>query len=213
MLCQVLVESGVDHVVVTGDITNKGRDQEMASFQETFAPLLRQGRMTVVPGNHDRLGEDSGRALMKGRRVAVEEHPGLYLVLVDSTAEHNRSYWACHGELTRRMLDEIDAALDGAPERFAGGGADASPPGRAPGRDLAGADERAAAAPYSNELELGRELLERVRGRCDLVLHGHRHVPREFHLFADSGRPLAPLQRRSSSELGRMRVFTHELGR
>ena len=27
--------------VVTG-ITNKGRDQEMASFQETFAPLLRQ---------------------------------------------------------------------------------------------------------------------------------------------------------------------------
>ena len=116
-LCQVLVESGVDHLVVTGDITNKGRDQEMAAFQEAFAPLLRQGRMTLVPGNHDRLGEDSGRALMKGRRVTVEEHPGLYLVLVDSTAEHNRSYWACHGELTQRMLDEVDAALDGAPER------------------------------------------------------------------------------------------------
>ena len=103
-LCQALIESTIEHVVVTGDITNKGRDVEMSLFLEVFAPLLRQGRLTVVPGNHDRIGDDAGRALMKGRRVAVEEHPGLYLVLVDSTAEHNRSYWACHGELTRRML-------------------------------------------------------------------------------------------------------------
>ena len=116
-LCQSVMESSIDHVVVTGDITHRGRDIEMASFLQVFDPLLRQGRMTVVPGNHDRVGDDAGRTLMKGRRVAVEEHGGLYLVLVDSTAEHNRSYWACHGELTRRMLDEVDAALDAAPER------------------------------------------------------------------------------------------------
>ena len=116
-LCQVLIESTIGHVVVTGDITNKGRDVEMSLFLDVFAPLFRQGRLTVVPGNHDRIGDDAGRALMKGRRVAVEEHPGLYLVLVDSTAEHDRGYWACHGELTRRMLDEVDAALDAAPEQ------------------------------------------------------------------------------------------------
>jgi 3',5'-cyclic AMP phosphodiesterase CpdA len=212
-LCQVLVESAVDHVVVTGDITNKGRDQEMAAFQEAFAPLLRQGRMTVVPGNHDRLGEDAGRALMKGRRVAVEEHPGLYLVLVDSTAEHNRSYWACHGELTGRMLDEVDAALDGAPERSLVAVLMHHHLVALPVETWLERMSERLRFPYANELDLGRELLERVRGRCDLVLHGHRHVPREFHLFADTARPLALYNAGSSAELGRMRVFTHEEGK
>lgn len=212
-LCRVLADSTVDHVVVTGDITNKGRDQEMASFREAFAPLLRQGRMTLVPGNHDRVGEDAGRALMKGRRVTVEEHPGLYLVLVDSTAEHNRSYWACHGELTRRMLDEVDAALDGAPERSVVAVLMHHHLIALPVETWLERMSERLRLPYSNELELGRELLERVRGRCDLVLHGHRHVPREFHLFADTARPLSLYNAGSSSELGRVRVFAHEAGK
>ena len=39
--------------------------------------------------------------------------------------------------------------------------------------------------PHAAELALGAELVSRVQGRCDLILHGHRHVPREF----DLGRP------------------------
>ena len=31
-LCQALIESTIDRVVVTGDITNKGRDVEMSLF-------------------------------------------------------------------------------------------------------------------------------------------------------------------------------------
>jgi 3',5'-cyclic AMP phosphodiesterase CpdA len=68
-LCQAMIDSAIDQVVVTGDITHRGRDVEMASFGEVFAPLLRQGRLTVVPGNHDRIGEDAGRSLMRGRRA------------------------------------------------------------------------------------------------------------------------------------------------
>lgn len=211
-LCQALIESAIDHVVVTGDITNKGRDVEMSLFLDVFAPLLRQGRLTVVPGNHDRVGDDAGRELMKGRRVAVEEHPGLYLVLVDSTAEHNRSYWACHGELTRRMLDEVDAALDAAPERAVVAVLMHHHLVALPVESWLERVSERLRLPYSNELQLGRELLERVKGRCDLVLHGHRHVPREFHLFTDTPRPLALYNAGSSTELGRLRVFTHQGG-
>ena len=211
-LCQALIESTIDHVVVTGDITNKGRDVEMSLFLDVFAPLLRQGRLTVVPGNHDRIGDDAGRALMKGRRVAVEERPGLYLVLVDSTAEHNRSYWACHGELTRRMLDEVDAALDAAPERSLVAVLMHHHLVALPVESWLERMSERLRLPYSGELQLGRELLERVQGRCDLVLHGHRHVPREIHLFTDTRRPLALYNAGSSTELGRLRVFTHEGG-
>lgn len=211
-LCQAVMASTVNHVVVTGDITHRGRDLEMAMFLDVFDPLLRQGRLTVVPGNHDRIGEDSGRSLMKGRRVAVEEHPGLYLVLVDSTAEHNRSYWACHGELTRRMLDEVDAALDAAPERSLVTVLMHHHLVELPVESWLERMSERLRLPYSNELQLGRELLDRVKGRCDLVLHGHRHVPREIHLFTDSGRPLALYNAGSSTELGRVRVFTHEAG-
>ena len=212
-LCQALIESTVDHVVVTGDITNKGRDVEMSAFLDVFGPLLRQGRLTVVPGNHDRVGEDAGRALMKGRRVAVEEHPGLYLVLVDSTAEHNRSYWACHGELTRRMLDEVDAALDAAPERSLVAVLMHHHLVALPVESWLERMSERLRLPYSGELQLGTELLQRVQGRCDLVLHGHRHVPRELHLFADSARPLALYNAGCSTERGGVRVFTHEAGK
>src|SRR5262249_3540135 len=200
------------HVVVTGDITHRGRDLEMAMFLDVFDPLLRQGRLTVVPGNHDRIGEDSGRSLMKGRRVAVEEHPGLYLVLVDSTAEHNRSYGACLGGPARGMLDEVDAALDAAPERSLVAVLMHPHLVELPVESWLERMSERLRLPYSNELQLGRELLDRVKGRCDLVLHGHRHVPREILLFADTPRPLAIYNAGSSTELGRVRVFTHAGG-
>jgi hypothetical protein len=51
-----------------------------------------------------------------------------------------------------------------------------------------------------------------VRGQCDLVLHGHRHVPREIHLGAPGERPLALYNAGSSTQLRRMRLFTHAEG-
>src|SRR6478752_7674548 len=68
-LCAQLVESGIDQVVATGDLTHRGLGRELEQFESIFAPLYAQGRMVVVPGNHDRLGDDVSGALMDGPRV------------------------------------------------------------------------------------------------------------------------------------------------
>ncbi len=64
---------------------------------------------------------------------------------------------------------------------------------------------------FTTELDRGRELLDRIRGRCDLVLHGHRHTPCERRPFADA-RALRVFNAGSSTELGRACIFTHVAG-
>jgi len=211
-LVEALQETQVDQVVVTGDLTHRGRDEEMSLFLDIFAPLSRAHRLSVVPGNHDRTSDDAGHALMAGLRVQPEERPGLFLVRVDSTAEHNRSSLTSHGEVTQAMVDEVDAALRKAP-------ADALRVLLLHHHPLALPEEtwlerwsERLRLPYCSELPLGRELLRRVRGQCDLVLHGHRHVPREIHLGAPGERPLALYNAGSSTQLRRMRLFTHADG-
>jgi len=212
-LVEALQAGHVDHAVVTGDLTHQGSRTEYARFQELFAPLLDTGRLTIIPGNHDRPGEDVGGAWLEGHKVRAVERPGLFLVCVDSTGEHNRNYFASHGELTRDTLDQVDAALDTAPvdalvavllhhhvlplpeESF---------------------PERLATRmgwPHASELPLGAELVTRAQGRCDLVLHGHRHRPNDCLLDTAEGRPLRVFNAGSSTDLGRFRVFGHSEGR
>ena len=62
---------------------------------------------------------------------------------------------------------------------------------------------------YTSELERGRNLVARVHGRCDLILHGHRHTPRGARLFG-SLRPIHIYNAGCSTELGRVRVFGHD---
>jgi len=91
-LCASLMESGIDQVVATGDLTHRGLRRELEQFESIFAPLIAQGRMVVVPGNHVCLGDDVSRDLMEGQRVQTTTRPGLYIVRVNSTAPHNRSW-------------------------------------------------------------------------------------------------------------------------
>jgi 3',5'-cyclic AMP phosphodiesterase CpdA len=149
---------------------------------------------------------------MAGRRVDAEEKPGLFLLRLDSTAEHNRSSLASHGEVTASMVDEVEAALRRAP-------ADALRVLLLHHHPLALPEEtwlerwsERLRLPYCSELPLGRELLRRVQGACDLVLHGHRHVPREIHLGAPGERPLALYNAGSSTQLRRVRLFSHAEG-
>jgi Icc protein len=210
-LCRALIEARVDHVVVTGDLTHRGRRRELDQFHQAFAPLARAGRLTIIPGNHDRLGDDLGDAIMPGARVQAEIVPGLYLVRVNSTGPHNRSWISGHGMLEADDIDGIDAALD-----------------RAPAGHLVvlllhhhllplpeeHAVERLSSwvgLRFTYELALGRALLDRIRGRCDLVLHGHRHVPCGLRPF-DDARPLQVFNAGSSTELGRASVFVHVAG-
>src|SRR6478736_2563121 len=98
-LARALVEIGIDHVLVTGDVTNKGRLREWERFREIFRTLLVNGRVTVVPGNHDRLGDDLGDTILPGARVQSDIADGLHVIRVNSTGDHNRSWIAGHGLL------------------------------------------------------------------------------------------------------------------
>lgn len=202
--------ASIGRVLVSGDVTHRGRIEELRTFRRIFAPLRQ--RLVVVPGNHDRLGDDAGRWMMAGR-VQVLAEEGLHLVRVDSTAPHNRSLLEGHGELTHRDVAEVEDALSRA----------------APGALVVvmlhhhlhelpedGFWERVSTRlgwPNAGELELGEHLLARMQGRCDLVLHGHRHATSESILDATSARPLRVMNAGASGELGRVRVVRHAQGR
>jgi predicted phosphodiesterase len=206
-----LRHAGVDAVLVTGDVTDRGRWSELATFERLFAPL--GDRVLVVPGNHDRLGDDAGAGLMTGPRVQAASRRGLHVVRVDSTAPHNRALLASHGELSAADIAAVESAID------------AAPPGSLVALMLHHhllplpedrLSERLATFlgwPNAAELALGGRLLERLRGRCDLVAHGHRHATSELVLDASSGRPLHVMNAGSTPELGRVRILTHAAGR
>jgi 3',5'-cyclic-AMP phosphodiesterase len=58
MLLRSIVEAGVDHIVITGDIVSTGNEDDFYLAREIFAKLdlLHSERLTVVPGNHDIFG-------------------------------------------------------------------------------------------------------------------------------------------------------------
>lgn len=211
-LVEKLCVDGVGHVVVTGDLTAHGRIDEWEEFQQIFAPLQRTGRLTIVPGNHDRGTDDAAQWMMKGQRVRVRERPGLTLVRIDSTAPHNRVPFRSHGDVCTAVLAQVDAALDAAPR---GNLVALALHHHLTPLPVEGVGEWFAHQfgwPHASELKLGRRLLAHALGRCDLVLHGHRHVPRHFEARAGNGRRLSVYNAGSSTELGAARIFRHAHG-
>jgi 3',5'-cyclic AMP phosphodiesterase CpdA len=209
-LCAALRASGVDRVLVSGDITHRGRLQELGSFRRIFAPL--RDRLVVVPGNHDRLGEGAGRWLMAGR-VQVEASAGLHVVRVDSTAPHNRSFLDGHGELGRGDIAEVEVALDRADPETLVVVMLHHHLHALPEDDFFERLSSLVGWPNAAELPLGGMLLARLVGRCDLVLHGHRHKTGELVVDAGAARPLRVLNAGASPELGRVRIIRHSRGR
>lgn len=51
-----------DHVVLSGDLTAMGHDDELGRVRELLVPWLRDGRLSVIPGNHDRYTDTDGRS-------------------------------------------------------------------------------------------------------------------------------------------------------
>lgn len=210
-ICKSLISSGVDHVVVTGDVTHRGRASELERFSEIFQPLLSQGRMSVIPGNHDRLGHEAGSSLMSAR-AEVENLEGLHLVKVDSTGRHNRSYLAGHGELNQALIDDVQSLLHRAPQEALCVILIHHHVLPLPVETFVEWFAMRMHWPFARELSLGHQLLRRSIGLCDLLLHGHRHVPRET-CFSPGARPLHVYNAGSSTELCAYRVFSHADGR
>lgn len=204
---------GIDHVVVSGDVTHRGRADEHACFERLFGALIARGRVTVVPGNHDRLGDDLGPRLRKGARVQTHVAGGAFIVRVDSTGAHNRFLLAGHGDVCDAIVDEIDRAVDDAPANHLVLVTMHHHPLPLPTETFPELLATRVGLPFATELRLGAKLLSRLRGRCDLVLHGHRHVPRAFTLFENDERPLGLYNAGCTPSLGRFRVFAHAAGK
>jgi len=207
-----LLAADVDHVVITGDLTHRGRMGELAVFWRIFSCFRDRERLTIIPGNHDCLGDDVSDAIQDGPRVTVAQAPGLHLVRFNSTGPHNRSWLNGQGAMSPDDVQAIERAASTA----ASGDVVAVllhhhvlplPPDHAAERlsDWFG-------WPYAEELRRGTALVAALRGRCDLILHGHRHTPRQSTFFREEARPLSIFNAGSSTELGRVRVFCHDDG-
>lgn len=203
---------GIDRVLVTGDITHRGRTWELARFRDIFEPLAEAGRLSMVPGNHDRLGDDVRDAIMWGPRVQADLLGGLYLVRFDSTGPHNRHWLHSHGALGQGDIEEIVAALEAAPRDRLVALALHHHPLPLPNDSAVELVPSLLGRRWTAELDLGYSLVRAILGRCDLVLHGHRHMAREIVLQGDMARPLHIYNAGSSTELGKMRVFSHARG-
>src|SRR5512137_664478 len=200
-LARMAMDARVDRVLLTGDVTHRGLASELSRYESIFAPLLESGRLVAVPGNHDRMGDDAGRAIMRGGRVAITSAPGLHVVRIDSTAPHNRSLIDGHGALCRQDVADVRLALDEAPS-------DALTVVMLhhhvlplPVEDLAERLATLVGLPCADELPLGEDLLGEIHGRCRLVLHGHRHVPAEFRVALPREAPMRILNAGSSTIL------------
>jgi 3',5'-cyclic-AMP phosphodiesterase len=204
-----LADTGL--VIVTGDLTENGRAAELAAFEHLTAPLA--DRLIVVPGNHDRCGDDIGAQLMKGVRVDVQVRAGCAIVRIDSTAPHNRIAWLSHGRMCQQVLQQVDDALDSVPSGLMTVVALHHHVVPLPAEGFWEQVSEVLRLPNHSELALGTELLKALRSRCDLVLHGHRHVPRQFIVDEDGPRPLRVFNAGSTTSLGAFRTFDFADGR
>jgi 3',5'-cyclic AMP phosphodiesterase CpdA len=207
-----LLAAGVEHIVVTGDITHRGRRTELERYYDIFGDLIAEGRVSAVPGNHDRLNDDVGDAVIDGPRVQAEHRDGLSVIRVDSTGEHNSSLFLPHGELDEFDLAAVDRALNAIPKRHLRVLILHHHPLPLPTDSFAETVGGFLKWTRTDELASGDRLLRLLRGRCDLVLHGHRHLPNHVRPFPNDAWPIDLYNAGSSTELGSYRVFAHDRG-
>lgn len=195
---------GVEWVCCTGDVTHNGRLDEAKRFAQLFAPL--RHKLTVIPGNHDRQGDDVAAVLSRGRGALWEHRVldgRLRLLCLDSTQPVNATGFAAHGEVPVGVVDEVirltaereedqsilllvhhhlvRSAPDDVLEMFS---------------DMQG-------LPFAGCLVHGDRLARGVVRRVAAVLHGHKHRATVAHV---EGLPV--VNAGCTTGLGKFRVLT-----
>jgi 3',5'-cyclic AMP phosphodiesterase CpdA len=192
-LLAALAEGGVDHLVVTGDVSMSGETAELQAAAKVLAPWAAGGKLTVLPGNHDvwsrasaeghrflrYLGID-GRGMKEPHAVfprAIELSPEAVLVALDSAC------WGAEPEETpgRLGVEQLQACRELLREAKAAGRAAVIalhhhvvlPPERVP------SDVQLARMRLADAAELVRIAAELP---VAAILHGHRHVPFRLEL-------------------------------
>lgn len=190
-----LNQQGVDHLVVTGDITNIALPGEFEFARERFDRIALGPRdTTVIPGNHDAYVAE-GAALFsrtfdpyfepdaewmwsgdRADRWPVVRVRGDVAILGISTSLQT-PWFTAYGEIGARQLERLESALTD--DRLAGRFrvvAIHHPPAGPPSRSwVRGLRDRAA--------------LAQVLGRAgaELVLHGHEHRDLVNHMTGPGG--------------------------
>ena len=202
---------GIDFVMVTGDITDRGRSADYEQFEAIFGPLRDAGRLFVVPGNHDRQNDNVAARMMSGLRVDGVSRDGMRVIRIDSTGPHNRWGLVSHGIIDRKVIEDVERQVD------------AAAPNEfivvmlhhhllpLPAEGLLEAIAGKIGMPHAAEILLGHTLLGVLRDKAHLILHGHKHNPSEL-ILPNKGRELRIYNAGCSTTLGRFRVFDYENG-
>lgn len=203
-ICNQINILNIDEVIVTGDITEHGRTSELIEFKKIFQNL--RAKLTIVPGNHDCLNDSVAKQMMDNPHADLIQSVELSIIRINSTGWHNRFFFASHGRLDKWILNEVDRLIKRIPPNHFVITALHHHPLPLPLEYFSEKISNWLYLPFADELAWGSVLLERLRGHCDLVLHGHRHVPSEISL-ADTKRVLQIFNAGSSTLLGKFRMF------
>jgi 3',5'-cyclic AMP phosphodiesterase CpdA len=107
-----------DHILITGDLTTTALDSEFRAARQELADWLRPGKVSIIPGNHDRYTGESLRAHRFenyfGEFAAKPTFPWIRR-LDDQTAilalDPTRPALTAHGALPESQLAEAKALL------------------------------------------------------------------------------------------------------
>lgn len=174
----------VDHVLLTGDLTAMGDGAEFEAVHASLAHLASEGRLTVVPGNHDRYTDTPEqrhfeRVFASQLTSAIPEHADekgypfvrllgedVALIGLDSTRVPGWSQYVVGrlGPVQLAALERIldDPRLAGRTVHILSHHGPLSPQGRREWQESALID--------------GPALLAILQGRDVLLHHGHSHV-------------------------------------
>ena len=186
----------VDHVLFTGDLTAMGDGAEFAAVRASVRHLTTEGRLTVIPGNHDRYTDAPGqrhfeRVFAEQLTSAMPEHADetgypfvkllgddVALVGLDSTRVPGWSQYLV-GRLGPAQLAALTRILDDP---------------RMVGRTVHVLSHHGPLSPLGHRewkesaLIDGPALLAVLEAREVVLHHGHSHV-RSWHRRQDAGRP------------------------
>jgi 3',5'-cyclic AMP phosphodiesterase CpdA len=219
---------GVDHLLVTGDLTFSGEVREFERAAELFRWFAEAGKLTVVPGNHDVWSEEAvetARFLRlvgpdgKGMRKAAPSYPHMVplatdvaLVALDS-ARWGEDPWTTPGRLGSEQLRTArelvrEATRQGRAALLAFHHHVVLPPERVP------SDAYVQRMPLADADQVVRLVAELP---VAAVLHGHRHTAFRIELPGAAG-PTPVLCAGSCSRVAdepvqRARAFVYEIDR
>jgi len=203
-----LVREEIDCVLLTGDITEHGLKAEWADFQSIFNSIP---NLIAVPGNHDRVGDDCVARHLMSRRVQIINRDELFVVTIDSTEIHNRFPIISHGSVCQYVLNDVDQFLNQAKPNQLVVVMLHHHPLPLPTETVFESLSNWLKWPFAEELHLGQKLVDLVQGRCDLLLHGHKHTPSEF--IIPGKRALQICNAGCTPALQRYRIFEYSDGR